>query len=111
MTQRDEQFLTDIKRQLDREADTLDQSVQQRLRQGRAAALASGEARRGRLWLEAAAFASLLVVAVVLWVGVPEQKQQTLALDDMELLADSQEPEFYQELDFYYWLEQQNDQG
>ena len=64
--------------------------------------------RRGKLWLDLIMIVSLVLLAVVLWRVTPEQAQLAPLFDDLELLAGSEEPAFYQDLDFYYWLEQQH---
>ena len=48
--------------------------------------------------------ATLVVgVATTLWVTNPAPPRQ--GMEDIELLASVESPEFYQDLDFYLWLE------
>ena len=60
--------------------------------------------------------AALLVVSFWFTTDVPEGRmEQTvlamegLDLDDMAVLSASEEPEFYQDLEFYQWLEEVDD--
>ncbi len=112
MTDKDDRLQAAIKQQLDHEAERLDEDSQRSLRLARATALATTEKpRRGKLWLDVSMISMVVVVAVALYLVTPEQAQLAPVFDDLEMLAGSEEPEFYQELDFYYWLEAQNEQG
>jgi hypothetical protein len=113
MTERDDGFQAGIRQQLEEAGDQLDQETLRRLRLARAEALeAAAGSRRNRLWLDVAMVGSVAALAVALWLVMPQQQNQpSLAFDDMEMLVDAEEPEFYQDLDFYYWLEQENEQG
>lgn len=112
MTDKDEQFKQAIKQQLDQEAGHLDADSQRELRLARAAALESAEKpRRGKRWLDVAMVGMVGGLAVALYLVIPEQAQLAPVFDDLEMLAGAEEPEFYQELEFYYWLEEQNEQG
>lgn len=112
MTDNDEQLKHAIKQQLDQEAEQLDADSQRKLRMARAAALEAAEKpRRGKLWLDVAMVGMVAGLAVALYLVTPEQAQLAPVFDDLEMLAGVEEPEFYQELEFYYWLEEQNEQG
>ena len=112
MTDKDEQLKSAIKQQLDHEAEHLDADSQRKLRLARSAALEAAEKpRRGKLWLDVAMIGMVAGVAVALYLVTPEQDQLAPVFDDLEMLAGAEEPEFYQELEFYYWLEEQNEQG
>lgn len=109
----EEQFVKEIKAQLDRQAESLDSRTLTRLRQARAAAQAEG-AKRGWRWQPAAAFASVAVLAAAIWIAMPAGHDGTprlAALDDLELLATNDDLELYEEIEFYQWLETQDEQG
>lgn len=113
MSRDDEKFVNGIKQQLDQQADGMDGQTLSRLRLARATALA--EPRQGGWrWQPLAAFASVSVLAVAVWLAMPVNKggeQNMAALDDMELLAAADDLEFYEEIEFYAWLEGQDEAG
>lgn len=113
MSRDDEKFVNNIKQQLDRQAEELDGQTLSRLRQARAGALAEDGGRQWH-WQPLAAFASVAVLAVAVWLALPlnnGDERNMAALDDMELLAARDDPEFYEEIEFYAWLESQNEEG
>lgn len=57
----------------------------------------------------ATAFACVSLIAVSMWLQ-PDFKQQSITtpLDDVALLSSTDELEFYENLDFYIWLEESN---
>ena len=95
---------------LDARAETLDGATRSRLRQARARAQALARARRPVAttprprWAVALAAVLLLAVALV-W----QQQAGRLApeaVEDLEVLASSDDLELYQDLDFYLWLDE-----
>lgn len=104
MTEPDENaFVEQIRRQLDSQAEQLDELTIARLRAARLRALASAPPQR-RLWLPAIGGATLAaaLLAVVLWQAPPELPGPFEALD---IVASSEELEMIEDLDFYDWLE------
>lgn len=99
---------------LDQGAEQLDHVTLQRLARARHAAL-HGETRNPRRrvapWIGAAVAASL-VAAITLngWMG-SERAPYEVAAMDLELLTAREEFEFYQDLDFYEWLDEAKDEG
>ena len=84
----------------------LDGRTLSRLTRARHAALDSLQRpvkRRWSLFLPAGAAAAAAVLAVVMWSG--HQKPDPSPVDDMEMLADSEAPDFAdgEELEFYEW--------
>lgn len=113
MCREDEKFASRIKQQLDQQVDGMDGQTLARLRQARATALADSSARAWR-WQPIAAFASVTVLAVAVWLALPVNsggEQNMAALDDMELLAAADDLEFYENIEFYQWVESQDEQG
>jgi len=87
----------------------LDGRTQSRLTQARHAALEQSQrpARaRWSLFLPAGAAAAAAVLAVVMWVGRPIAVTEPAAVDDIDILADADAPEFLdggEDLEFYEW--------
>lgn len=52
-----------------------------------------------------AATAAVLVVTVSVWFNQPVENNNAPAMDDMQLMAAAEDLDFYQELEFYEWLE------
>ncbi len=106
----------------DEKLNTLDSDVLTRLKESRQKALASITATPVKkdkteiffpAWLPAAstatAFASAAVIATSLWMQ-PELSQQSIEspLNDIALLSASDDLEFYENIDFYIWLDDEN---
>lgn len=111
-------FLSAAKSTLDDKADQLDPQTRARLAQIRhqaiqaAADRTSGRRvqRTARWWVPAGgvAVAAAIVFAVILGPETaltPEQQPASMAvLEDINILTDSEEIEFYRDLEFYEWL-------
>ncbi len=86
-----------------------------RLRAARARALeAAGPRRSGWLWAIPAATAATAGWVAMLWLpGTPgplpaaPAASEAVAMEALDVLADEQGPEFYQNLELYEWLEQE----
>ena len=96
---------------LDRSLDDLDPKITERLAARREKALqAASMERRGmrRTPMAIAGVAASVVMAAVLvtFSGGTDAPQQTP--EDIELMAAEEPLEFYQDLEFYLWLEQQD---
>ena len=103
--------------QLNRAADDLDEFSVARLRAGRKRAIAAAGARRRLrpVWwlpLSSAAVAAVVTVTVATnWWRAPTVQPVMTAAEDIELLATGEEPEFFNDIDFYTWIEDQRDAG
>ncbi len=104
-----------VRRALDERAAGLDAATLSRLRQAREQALAGGAGRGwwqrwpaggGLRWASAVAAGLLLVVGLVVWQQAGRQGLDG-AVDDLEVLASSDDLKLYQDLDFYLWLERE----
>ncbi len=114
----DRAFLQQLRRELDRQVEGQSPSLQGRLRAARREALqAEGRTVSRRLWLPAFA-ASLFVVVTVaaLWFQSIEHASpdavvllQAANTLDTKMLNEGDDLELYQELEFYYWLQQESD--
>lgn len=101
---------------LDRAAAELDTTVTARLRAARLRAVTAAETRRARrvagwLPLSAAVAATVTAVAVgVLWWQTPTPVTIAENGEDVEWLLAKESPELFSEqIEFYHWLEDDND--
>lgn len=102
------------KKALDERLEELDGETLSKLRQARSQALQSLPKKSRWLgggvgWAAGVATAAAMsVTLMLLWPGEQNYSQDFVTeLADAELLADEESIEFYEELDFYIWLEQQ----
>jgi hypothetical protein len=108
----EDKFLQDAKRALDAAADNLDAGTLARLRAARRQAIEQGlhtpaRARPGWL-LPVGGFATagiVLAVAGLLWFSAPNGNFMQAGVGDIELLTAHENPDFFTELEFYEWLE------
>jgi hypothetical protein len=122
----DEAFLSEVKRQLESSSDELDELTLAKLGAARRRAVEtagrtsifpiSDVLTLGRGGMAILMLAGFLVIAsvVVLKATHPPEKQQyqNLALiEEMELLGGEEALEFYQDLDFYLWVMDEQDSG
>jgi hypothetical protein len=112
-----ERFLRQLNERLDHSVEALDVSTQARLRAARREALAASGVRSLSAWLmpmgSLAAVATVAVLTVSLWLLPPEKgmDDQLPPLEDFALLSDSEGLEFYEDLDFYLWLDDEKKAG
>lgn len=109
----DQRFARHAAEQLTRDADALDDATRARLRAARLRALSALDDRPRRAFrfgVPAAAAVAAAVLATVLIVPrwSAERPQETIAsldLEDLEILAATEDLELYEHLEFYRWLE------
>lgn len=112
----EEKFLNATKRALDNAEKNLDRGTVARLRAARREAIEQGlhkpaRARPGWL-LPAGGFATagvVIAVAALLWFSAPDTNLMQANVSDIELLTAHEGPEFFADLDFYDWLENNHD--
>ena len=104
---------------LDERSEGLSPQMASRLRAARRQAMESQQRHMYRGWMPAMASAFAVVMAVGLWFGNANNSQdipQDIAIApinyeerpaDIEMLAVANGLELFQELEFYYWLEQE----
>jgi hypothetical protein len=113
-SQQTDPFLRQVTATLDKAVDELDGATQGRLRAARREALAARQSRPA--WLVPlgglATAATVAVLALSLWL-LPARQQPTAlpSVEDMVLLSDEAELEFYEDLDFYLWLDTEKQVG
>ena len=102
---KDAEFVTRAREQLDRYADQVDEATASRLRAARRQALERGTHRTYR-WLPVTglATAAAALLAVLLWQQHAGDLQGVQ--EDWDILAGGEELELIEELEFYDWLEQ-----
>ena len=94
---------------LEESAARLDGRTRSRLTQARHAALAQLEQPARHWWrsyVPAGAAAAVAVLAVVMWSGPRRSRRSASPVEDMELLADADAPDFVddgEDLEFYEW--------
>lgn len=115
MIDNDDRLLRDIKKTLDQSNAVLDGDTLARLRQARHQALDAAETRRSPfvLWGPVTAMASVAMLSLSLWLYQAESAPVNMmaGLEDIELLAANEDIDFYENLDFYLWLEGQEERG
>jgi len=109
----DKVFADKAKDRFDKSVDGLDGAALSRLNQGRHAALAELDTGRRRFmqWVPAAGVAATAVLAFVLWNGAPqiEALASPAVASDMEILLTEDSFEMLQDLEFYSWIDLEND--
>jgi hypothetical protein len=100
-------FIARNKTLLDKSAENIDSATRAELRAIRQQALNAHYAKPW--WLAPApafaATAAVLVITLSVWLNQPSSLNTTPAMDDMQLVTANDELDFYQELEFYEWLE------
>lgn len=110
-----DQFLQNVQSTLDRSVDELDDDTLRALRKARHKAVEASERRP--VWLMPvgglAMAATVAAFSVSLWMAEPQPgvDAQLLPLEDLALLGDAESLEFYEDLDFYLWLDDEKDAG
>lgn len=108
-------FIDRVRKTLDEGTDHLDPQVQSRLAGMRRTALDAGERPRieWRRWftLPVTGWAMAAVLVIVLMVYLQQPGSVPAELDDIELLAAEDNLEFYDSLEFYAWLAEEESEG
>jgi TPR repeat protein len=120
----DEELLNEIRQRLDHSANELDELTLAKLGAARRRAVAAGNRSAlfrlgavlaiGRSGMVALMLAGLLTIASVMLKSYPPAQNELQALslmEDMALLGAAEELEFYEELDFYLWVTDEQDSG
>lgn len=120
-----QEFLDAVKSGLDQAHDELDDLTVMRLRQMRNKALQAIPASttpaanvislREQWWMPLTGVAATIVIAALAFhmtTQAPQQQDDILsAMEDMQILGAEPELDFYQDLEFYQWLDEQKDLG
>ena len=116
MMETEDKFLNAAKRALDEAEKNLDAGTVTRLRTARREAIEQGLRRPSRRrpgWLLPvggfATAAIVFAVAGLLWFSAPNPNLLQANVSDIELLTAHENPEFFADLDFYDWLDNDSD--
>jgi len=105
-------FLNKVKKQLDEQSEHLDAATLSKLNQARQAALAQVNPKPSRLknnWLPASGLAAaVLLTSVFLFRSEEITTNSNHGMDDIEIIASSDNLDLYEQLDFYMWLLEEN---
>ncbi|MFV1998399.1 MAG: hypothetical protein ACC641_10355 [Acidiferrobacterales bacterium] len=114
MSDSNDKLIGQSRRVLDERIDELDDNVIARLRAARLRATDIATRKNERpAWIKPVGglVAATLVVGVAtsLWMTNPSVPKYSI--EDMDILASAESPEFYQDLEFYLWLEERSRAG
>ena len=104
MTQQDEnEFVEQVKQQLDQQADQLDELTAAKLKAARLRALEAASRPR-KLWVPAfgTATAAAVMLAVLLWQSPSELPGP---FEELDIIASGEDLELIEDMDFYDWLD------
>jgi len=102
---KEREFLVSAKTLLDESVEDIDGPTQTRLKMARRQALDSPQSTVPRfLWAGGVVSAAVVLLITGLWLFQPHSSGPLPSFEDMEILASSEEPDFYDDLDFYHWL-------
>lgn len=106
-------FVEMARERFDESVSGLDGETQSRLNRGRQAALAELNTAKPvwSQWVPAAGVAAAAVIAVVMWTGnpVPDEAAIPAVATDMEILLTEDSLEMLEELEFYSWIDFEED--
>ena len=109
---KEKRFIDNVKKALDLDKENLDAGTQSKLNQIRQKALDAGE-RKGfdiRQWLTlpTAGWATACLIVLGLAIYTQQPNGTSPPLEDIDLLAAEDNLEFYDGLEFYAWLAEEN---
>lgn len=112
----EDKFLNAARHTLDTAEKNLSPPTIARLRAARRQALGDGARRSLRpAWLfpvgALAAAAAVVTVAALLWFSTPSTNLLQANVDDLGLLTAPESPDFFADLEFYVWLDKNDDAG
>jgi len=113
----EEMFVKEVKKALDASVDNLDADLCVRLAEARRSALNSRKAPlfQGMGWFRLA-FAGLALIALIWLAGLlffPDKSTIAAgaAIEDLEIATSGENPDFYRDMNFYFWLSTKKDQA
>ena len=113
MNKTDETLLQQTKEAFDQSVDGLDAATLSRLNRGRQAALAqtSQPHRQWLRWMPATGMAAALVLVMLTIQGPGDTDVISAPATDLEILLSEESIEMLEDLEFYSWLETQEDES
>ena len=117
MTNKDQEkeLVGKVRQALDESTQNLDARILSRLNQARQKALAQPKRswferlQSNRFQLAGGAAAAIVLIFVLFHFTKPSELQTYSGIEDVEILATGDSPEFFSELDFYTWLAEEMD--
>ena len=110
---KDQLFTDNARQRLDKSVDATDEETSSRLRQIRYQAL--NKKADKNIWLTTysafAATAAVLVLTITVWLTQAPTINDELVLEDISILTSTEELDFYQQLEFYNWLDDEQING
>lgn len=113
---REREFLEHARRLLQDSAEGLDEAIAADLRSARRQAITRSMPRAHRGWLWAGSLATVAVAAVVtLSIWLPGTRSNNVPVsglnnvEDVDLLSGAEGIQFYRDLEFYRWLDHEQD--
>ena len=111
--ERQQRFLANARNTLDNSLESIDAETARQLKQVRYKALEQNHKKSS--WFmpvsSIAVTASVVTLTVALWFTQFNELNEELVLEDITLLTATEELEFYQELEFYNWLDEEHING
>ncbi|MCW8855462.1 MAG: hypothetical protein OQK76_09995 [Gammaproteobacteria bacterium] len=111
--EKDQKLLDNARELLEHSVDAIDEETSSRLRQIRYQALNTRS--KNLNWFTPysafAATAAVLLLTVSVWLTQAPTINDELVLEDMPLLTTTEELDFYQDLEFYNWLDDEQING
>ena len=108
-------FVDKVRKALDDSVDNLDARTLSQLTQARHRALETAESKpsvhRRPFWFSLAGLltAAAVVVLAIFLARHPSGPEHYSAIEDVEILAASENPEFFADMEFYAWLAEEMD--
>jgi hypothetical protein len=103
----EQQFIAQVKQQLDSSCAALDGATLSRLHSMRSTAVAAKRSDRSWYWWSLSGLATacaFLVMVSVLQQEPVQSVTEVAVLEDLDLLTDSEEIDLYEDYEFYQWL-------
>jgi hypothetical protein len=113
----DPQWISNVKDALDKSVEDVDEQTLSRLQQARRVAIRAARDKRSAspqyTWLMPAGVAATLLVATGIalntWFTQEPEQNQLAVIEDITILSSPEELELYEELEFYQWLAEEQD--
>lgn len=111
-------FLDAAKTALDKQHDAIDAATQTALRNIRHQAINHAKSKPARNWsllspypAMVAMTISVVAISAMLTINLTNKIDELPTLDDMALISSTDDINFYQDLEFYQWLDAENNNG
>ncbi len=104
---KEDRLVDNIQTQLDSSLNNIDAATQSKITQARHQALDQLSSKKPfQIWLPAGAVATACLVVLLLSQPANRSDEDTVPLDELELLSNMEDIEVLEELEFYEWLDE-----